>query len=196
MTDVWRLYERFAAEYDRDRSRVLMERGYLSDMTVRLHDGASVLDLGCGGGEPIAQFFVNRGYKVTGVDAAPAMIELCRKRSAHAEWIQADMRTLDLGRRFGAIVAWDSFFHLDAEEQRATFAIFEAHIAPRGLLLFTSGPGAGTAIGKLCGEELFHASLAPQEYETLLAGSGFTVIRHEPHDPDCGFHTVWLAQYF
>ena len=196
MTDVWRLYERFAAEYDRDRSRVLMERGYLSDMTVRLHDGASVLDLGCGGGEPIAQFFVNRGYKVTGVDAAPAMIELCRKRSAHAEWIQADMRTLDLGRRFGAIVAWDSFFHLDAEEQRATFAIFEAHIAPRGLLLFTSGPAAGTAIGKLGGEALFHASLSPKEYETLLKGAGFTVIRQENQDPDCGFHTVWLAQYF
>ena len=29
------------------------------------------------------------------------------------------MRTLDLGRRFGGIVAWDSFFHLTRDEQRA-----------------------------------------------------------------------------
>jgi cyclopropane fatty-acyl-phospholipid synthase-like methyltransferase len=195
LTEVWRLYERFAEEYDRERTRGLMERGYLGELTTRLKDGASVLDLGCGAGEPIAQFLVNRGYDVTGIDAAPAMIALCRRRSRHANWIVADMRTLDLGRRFDAIVAWDSFFHLDADEQRAMFGIFEAHIAPRGLLLFTSGPAAGTAIGDLCGEELFHASLSAEEYERLLEGAGFTVIRHEREDPDCGFHTVWLAQY-
>jgi cyclopropane fatty-acyl-phospholipid synthase-like methyltransferase len=124
------------------------------------------------------------------------MIALAKGRSRHAEWIVADMRTLDLGRRFDAIVAWDSFFHLDADEQRAMFPVFEAHIAPDGLLLFTAGPDAGTAIGDFYGHELFHASLSPGEYRRLLEGAGFTVLRHEVQDPDCGFHTVWLARYF
>ena len=35
-----------------------------------------------------------------------------------AEAIQADMRGLTLDREFDAILAWDSFFHLAADDQR------------------------------------------------------------------------------
>ena len=194
MTEVWRLYETFATEFDRDRNRALMEGGYLSEVKDRLGTRADVLDLGCGSGEPIARFFIENGYNVTGVDIAPTMIAMCTKRFADATWINADMRTLELDRRFDAIVAWNSFFHLDGDEQRAMFGIFARHIAANGLLLFTSGPKAGEAIGDLHGHELFHASLDSDEYEGLLKTSGFTVLRHEIEDPDCGFHTVWLAE--
>jgi len=104
------------------------------------------------------------------------------------------MRSLALGGRFDAIIVWDSFFHLDQDEQRAMFPIFQSHIAPEGLLLFTSGPEAGARIGTMYGEELFHASLAPDEYRQLLARSGFRVLLYRPDDPDCGKHTIWLAQ--
>ena len=76
MTDVWRLYETFAAEYDRKRNRVLMERGYLAEMTAGLREGADILDLGCGSGEPIARHLIEGGFEVTGIDMAPAMIAL------------------------------------------------------------------------------------------------------------------------
>jgi trans-aconitate methyltransferase len=131
---------------------------------------------------------------LTGVDAAPAMIAMCRHRFPDAHWLVADMRALDLKRRFDAMLAWDSFFHLGPDDQRHMFEIFKAHIAPRGLLLFTSGPQAGETIGDFYGRTLFHASLDPQEYDSLLRGAGFEVLRHRPEDPDCGLHTVWLAQ--
>lgn len=194
MTDVWRLYESHAEDYDRVRSRGLMERGYLSKVASGLAVGADILDLGCGGGEPIARHLIESGFNVTGVDAAPAMIALCRARFANGTWIEADMRTLDIGRRFDAIIAWDSFFHLDADEQRTMFGIFAKHIALNGFLLFTSGPKAGEAIGDFFGHPLFHASLDPEEYESLLDNSGFAVVRHKVEDPDCGRHTVWLAR--
>jgi 2-polyprenyl-3-methyl-5-hydroxy-6-metoxy-1,4-benzoquinol methylase len=196
MTDAWRFYERFANQWDRDRSKPgqgLMERRYVDAVTAHLSPRAAILDLGCGTGEPIARHLIEGGYAVTGVDAAPAMIAICRQRFPESTWIEANMRTLALGRRFEAIIAWDSSFHLDQEEQRAMFPIFQSHIAPGGLLLFTSGPEAGAAIGTMYGEELFHASLAPHEYRTLLARSGFRVLLYRPEDPDCGKHTVWLA---
>jgi hypothetical protein len=121
------------------------------------------------------------------------MIAICRERFADAVWIEADMRSLDLGGRFAAIIAWDSFFHLAGAAQRAMFPIFTRHAAPGGMLLFTSGPKAGEAMGNFYGHELFHASLDPDEYRALLASSGFTVLRHRAEDPDCGGHTVWLA---
>lgn len=193
MTDVWRFYQRHAARFDRERGKSLIERPYLDAVTSGLRPGASLLDLGCGAGEPIAWHFIEHGYDVTGVDAAPAMIARCRERFPQAMWIEADMRGLSLGRRFDAIIAWDSFFHLDQDEQRAMFPVFERHIEPQGMLLFTSGPKAGVAIGSMYGEGLFHASLDPDEYRSLLASAGFHVVRFQPEDPHCGGHTVWIA---
>ena len=57
-----------------------------------------------------------------------------------------------------------------------------------------AGPRDGEVSGHLCGNELYHASLAPDEYRTLLAASGFEVLRYREEDPECGGHTVWFAQ--
>ncbi|MXN64747.1 methyltransferase domain-containing protein [Stappia sp. GBMRC 2046] len=194
MKNVWRLYQMHARDYDAARSRHLMERSYLEEIIARVGPDGNVLDLGCGVGEPVARFFMDSGLAVTGVDAAPAMIDICRGRFPDAEWINADMRGLDLGRRFDAVIAWDSFFHLERDEQRAMFPVFARHAAKNGLLLFTSGPTNGEAIGTFHGQELYHSSLDPEEYEQLLDDGGFDVLVHKVEDPDCGWHTVWLAR--
>jgi SAM-dependent methyltransferase len=188
------LYEAVAREFDRDRRKDLMERPWLEAVLSRLGAGRSVLDLGCGSAEPIARFFIDAGCQVTGVDAATAMLELCRARYPGQEWIAADMRGLDLGRRFDAVIAWDSFFHLEPEYQRAMFEVFARHAAPGAPLLFTSGPHAGVAMGEIYGHALYHASLDPAEYRTLLEAAGFHVLLHRAEDPDCGGHTIWLAR--
>jgi SAM-dependent methyltransferase len=195
MVDVWKLYEKHAVAFDQARGRSLMERPYLDTLANSMAPGGWVLDLGCGMGEPIARYFFDGGYRVTGVDAAPAMLTICRERWPEGNWIEADMRSLDLGHRFDAIVAWDSFFHLAAADQRAMFARFAAHAAPGARLLFTSGPAAGEAIGDLFGDSLYHASLDPDEYRVLLADAGFRVLQFTPVDPECGGHTVWLAAF-
>src|SRR5262249_37387416 len=121
-------------------------------------------------------------------------IAICKERFPDLLWIEADMRTLDLGRRFQAILAWDSFFHLRRDEQRAMFPVFARHIDAGGVLLFTSGPDDSEAIGDLYGHELYHPSLAPDEHRALLSQCGFKVLRHSVEDPEAGGHTVWLAQ--
>jgi len=75
------------------------------------------------------------------------------------------------------------------------FPRFAAHAEPGAPLLFTSGPAHGEAIGTYHGEPLYHASLAPSEYARRLADEGFAVVEHRAEDPECGGHTVWLAQF-
>ena len=104
------------------------------------------------------------------------------------------MRSLDLEQQFDAIVAWDSFFHLAQHDQRVMFDVFARHTAPGAPLLFTSGAEDGIAMGEMYGHELFHASLDTAEYRALLWSHGFEVLLHRIEDPDCGNHTVWLAQ--
>lgn len=171
-----------------------MEREYLEAMLARLPEGGAVLDLGCGSGEPLAGFFIRKGFQVTGVDGSPEMIAMCRERFPGMSWLVADMRGLALGRRFDAVLAWDSFFHLSKEDQRAMFAVFAAHLNKGGLLLFTSGPAESEASGVMEGDEFHYSSLSPDEYRALLAAHGLEVLLHKVDDPACGKHTVWLAR--
>ena len=188
------LYERHAHAWDRDRGRVLgVEKTWLDRFTALLPQGASILDLGCGSGEPIARSLIESGFEVAGVDASPTLISLCRDRFPGREWLVADMRSLALGRRFQGLNAWDSFFHLPHDDQRRMFPIFREHLALGAALLFTSGPSHGEAIGNYQGEPLYHASLAEAEYRSRLDANGSAVVRHVVEDPDCGHHTVWLA---
>ncbi len=188
------LYERHALAFDAARGRGLFERAWLDRFTALLPATGDVLDLGCGMGEPIAAHLIGQKFRVTGVDSAPTLLDLCRARFPGQTWQLADMRGLDLGRRFAGILAWNSFFHLSHADQRGMFAVFARHAAPGTALMFTSGPAEGTAIGEFQGEALFHASLAPAEYRSLLQEQGFEVVSHKPEDVECGGHTVWLAR--
>jgi 2-polyprenyl-3-methyl-5-hydroxy-6-metoxy-1,4-benzoquinol methylase len=171
-----------------------MEEAWLDRFLAPLVPGAAILDIGCGPGEPLARRIAERGFVVTGVDSSPEMIALFRQRLPAAPVHLADMRALALGRRFDGLLAWDSFFHLGYDDQRRMFPVFRAHAAPGAMLMFTSGPDHGTAIGELEGEPLHHASLDGAEYRALLAAAGFDVVAHAAEDPTCGGHTVWLAR--
>ncbi|MET0336368.1 MAG: class I SAM-dependent methyltransferase [Caulobacter sp.] len=189
------LYERHALAYDGDRGRSLMEREWLDRFLAVPPAGSPILDLGCGSGDPMARYLIKAGHPLTGVDSAPSLIALCRKRFPDQAWVTADMRGLDLGQRFGGILAWDSFFHLTQADQRAMFAVFRNHAAPGAALMFTSGPAAAEIMGEYRGEPLHHASLDAAEYEDLLSRHGFEVLQHIVEDADCGGHTVWLARF-
>jgi SAM-dependent methyltransferase len=189
------LYQRHAREYDRDRSRSLQERAWLDRFLIYVRPGGTVLDLGCGMGEPIARYLLDRGFRVVGVDGSPAMIELCRARFPDSEWLVADMRQLELGRRFEGLLAWNSFFHLGTDDQLAMFRRFASHAQSGAPLMFTGGAAEGEAIGVCCKEPLYHASLGPGQYEQLLVTNGFVLREYVAEDPQCDGHTVWLAIY-
>lgn len=189
------LYQRKASDWIKSRGRSrLMEKPWLDRFCALLPPASPVLDIGCGSAEPMAAYLIAAGHPVAGVDSSPAMIEACRKRFPARQWIVADMRTLALQQKFSGLLAWDSFFHLCPDDQRHMFPVFRAHAAPGAALMFTSGPRHGEAIGEFGGEPLYHASLDAAEYRSLLDQNGFRVVSHVVEDPDCGGHTIWLAQ--
>ncbi len=187
------LYRRHAAAWDARRGDKLVEQAWLDRFLDLVPAGGELLDLGCGSGRPVARYCIERGYRITGVDSSPELIDLCRERFPGQSWLEADMRTLDLGRRFGGLLAWHSLFHLTHANQRTMFDVFQAHAQPGAPLLFDCGWNHGYAMGEFEGERLFHASLDPDEYRALLTGHGFEVIAHEPA-MDVGAGVLWLAR--
>jgi hypothetical protein len=111
------------------------------------------------------------------------MIAMCQSRFPDQVWSVSDMRTMSLNQCFDGILAWDSFFHLRPEDQRSMFPIFRKHAASTTVLIFTSGPSLGCAIGTYHGEPLYHGSLDESEYRLLLDENGFDVVGHVVDDP-------------
>lgn len=153
-----------------------------------------MLDLGCGAGEPIARWFITEGYRVTGVDFAPAMLEIARSRWPDGDWRVSDMRKLDLGETFDGIIAWNSFFHLTADDQRLVLRRMARHLNVGGSLLFTVGPDDGETTGTVAGRAVYHASLSPAEYATILHEQGLRLTGFLAEDPDCNAHSVMMAR--
>lgn len=189
------LYERHARKWDAERGRSLFEKPWLDRFASYLPDGGAILDLGCGSGQPIAEYLIERGFRITGVDSSATLIAYARTRFPGHDWIVEDMRTLSLGRRFKGMLAWDSFFHLAMEDQRRMFPIFRNHADAGAALMFTSGASHGVAIGAFAREPLYHASLSEGEYRSRLAAHGFELVKRVAEDPDCGGHTILLARF-
>lgn len=74
---VYLVYDAIIDWFDHHRSKELvMEKFYLDLLQTHIPAKGNVLDVGCGTGEPIAQFLIEHGYQVTGIGASKKMIAL------------------------------------------------------------------------------------------------------------------------
>jgi SAM-dependent methyltransferase len=188
------VYERNAARFDAERSKGLHERPWIDRLLRGAPPGGSVLDLGCGAGDPIAAYIAGAGFAVTGFDASRAMLDLARRATPDGDWRLGDMRALDLPERFDRIIGWNSFFHLMRDEQRAVLPRLAAHLAPGGALMLTVGPGNGEVDGHVGDDRVYHSSLTRVEYAAILGREGLTITDYVAEDPDCAGQTVFIAR--
>lgn len=188
------IYEQNAELFDRERSRKLFEARWLTRFADGLPQGGRVLDIGCGAGEPIASWLIAEGFTYTGMDIAEAMLGIARGRWPDMDWRQGDMRQIDLADQFDGIVAWNSFFHLTREEQRACLPRLARHLNPGGHLMVTVGYGNGEVTGCVGDAVVYHASLSPAEYASILEANDMVMTGFLANDPDCAQHSVLLAR--
>jgi SAM-dependent methyltransferase len=131
----------------------------------------SILDLGCGTGVFLARMAST--CNAVGVDPAAAMLEIARNRpgGAGVNWIHADARGLDLGRRFGLVVLTGHAFQvfLTEADQRAVLATIARHLAPHGRFVFDS------------------RNPAVEEWREWMPGISRRTLRH----PDLGQVEAW-----
>ena len=118
-----------------------LENGWSADFDycVALAENAeSVLDIGCGTGELAAALAPGRA--VTGVDPAAAMLDIARGRPGGTDvtWVEADARSVRLGRRFDLIVLTGHAYQvfLTDEDQKAVLATIAAHLTSGGRFIF------------------------------------------------------------
>lgn len=147
-----------------------------------------ILDVGCGSGWPMGAALIARGFEVRGVDASPGLIAHATASLPTARWAVGDMRRSLPSGSFDGVLAWHSLFHLSPGDQQRVLPELASRVADGGRLMFTSGHAHGETIGAWRGEPLYHASLDPEAYRTLLTDAGLTVAG------DGAETGVWLAR--
>lgn len=102
---------------------------------VLAHEPACVLDAGCGTGR-VAVELARHGIEVVGVDVDASMLATARGRPSDVTWIESDLRTLDLGRRFDVVVmAGNVPLFTPPGTQRELVAGVARHVADDGVLI-------------------------------------------------------------
>ena len=98
-------------------------------------EARTLLDVACGTGAHLAE--LRQWYEVEGADLSPAMLAVAGKRLPGIPLRQADMRTLDLGRSFDAVICLFSSigYITEPNEMRPAVARLAAHVAPGGVLI-------------------------------------------------------------
>lgn len=134
---VARGYDEMAADYgswtlrherpDRDK--------YTRRLIELLPDGAELLELGCGPGEPTTRILAER-FRVTANDISASCLELARRNAPGASFVQADMTELEFpADRFDAVVAYYAFHHVPRERYAPLINNIAGWLRPGGLFM-------------------------------------------------------------
>lgn len=153
------------------------------------------MDVGCGSGYPIASYLSQHGLVVTGIDASRELLKIAKQKFSNLQWIYGDMRTISHNKKYDAVIAWDSFFHLPKVDQELMFLRFANWLKNKGQLLFTTGDAESEIINsEMLGQVFSFYSLEPKVYKKLLEKQHFKMLLCEK-DQDEEPHLVWIAEY-
>ena len=171
----------------------------LERLSALLPEGARVLELGCGAGDPCTRLLAAR-FDVTGVDLSAEQLARARRNVPSARFVQADLTTLELEpASWDAVAAFYVLNHVPRDLLPGLLARIAVSLVPGGLFLASLGTGDEAEwTGDWLGTTMFFSSWDAPTNRRLLGDAGFELLHdelvtmHEP-EPDEGVATFqWV----
>lgn len=170
-------YDEIAGSYLRARGKVGSEE-FLTDLVARLHDDATVLDVGCGPGVPLTKFLSEK-FHVVGVDISAEQIRRARELVPQATFHRMDMTALDFpDESFDAICSLYAIFHVPRHEHSRIFKSFYRVLKSSGHILVTMG-ARDTEQGlqeDWFGAPMYWSSFGPEKSLETIRDASFEIL--------------------
>lgn len=94
----------------------------------------TLLHLGCGAGSN--DYIFKRYYQVTGIDISEKMLEIARSLNPETVYHPGDMRTIELGGFFDAVVTPESIDYMRTEDELySAMMTAQKHLKPGGIFI-------------------------------------------------------------
>jgi len=171
-------YDKVAHEYARLEGDTEWPRmRWLTKVLDRLQPGASVLDLGCGSGDP-ADIAIAKTHRVTGVDISQTQIELARQNVPDGDFIHGDAGSVDFPPdSFDAVVSFYTLEHIPRREHRTILQRIYQWLRTGGLLLLAMEAGEyDDYMGEWLGVPMFISCFPPETIKEMVRETGFELL--------------------
>ncbi len=175
--DIRRNYDLIAESYVEQRN-TFKSLPHLARLARLLPAGGTVLDIGCGGGVPVAAYLRGHGFKVQGIDLSERMIDLARQNVPGGTFAVRDMLDLTDGEfEVDGVVSFYSIFHTPRERHQELLTRFASFLLPGGVLLITMGSSEweGTE-DDFFGAPMTWSHYGPERNAELVRTAGFDIL--------------------
>jgi cyclopropane fatty-acyl-phospholipid synthase-like methyltransferase len=172
-------YNAIAEQWEHHRRQLgPLEAQVLPLVVEGLAPNSTLLDLGCGTGQPIATFFAAAGFRIVGVDQSPAMLAFAERRLPNEQWVLGTIEKFPSVDDVSAVVAWDSLFHVPRDRHADIFQRVRDTLPDGGRFAFTAGGSEQPAFtDEMFGHTFFYDSFPPEQVRQLLAAARFRIVQ-------------------
>jgi 2-polyprenyl-3-methyl-5-hydroxy-6-metoxy-1,4-benzoquinol methylase len=176
-------YNQIAKSYHERRvSRKDANVEFLDSLKDKLPAQGKVLDVGCGGGVPVSQYFAERGNDVTGFDVSEEMIAIAKQAVPQGKFFVQDMQTATFAaKEFILIVSFFAIIHVPREHHASLLKKMFGWLQDDGALLITLG-GTNTT------------ELIENWHDTTMYWSFFDRATNNKLLEETGFEILWSKE--
>jgi len=171
-------YDQVAQDYARLEGETEWPRmQWLKKLLNRLEPGASVLDLGCGSGDP-ADVEIAKEHQITGVDISQTQLDLARRAVPTGIFLHGDAGSVTFpAAAFDAVVSFYTLEHIPREEHQTILRRIHQWLRPGGYMLISLEAGDIDAVmGEWLGVPMFLSCFDPETMKQLVIEAGFELL--------------------
>ena len=175
---VERGYNQVAHEYARLEGEIKWPRmRWLNKLLNKLEPGSSVLDLGCGSGDP-ADIEIAKKHKVTGVDISQVQISLARQNVPTGRFLHGDAGTVEFpAASFDAVISFYSMDLIPRKEHKTILRRIHQWLREGGYLLISIEAGdCDNVKGEWLGVPMFVSCFDPETMKRMVNEVGFELL--------------------
>lgn len=163
-----------------------VNKAYLSGETIKTVDKflkflpkrGRILDIGCGGGQDSQQFSY-AGYKVTGIDMSPRMIQLAKSFVKRGKFIIGDFLEVNLKDNHYVGVWCMRVFLLVPLSKQQEFLNKIYRILKQGGFLYIMTKANSTDTEEIDERGVFRKLITEDTFKNLLSRAGFDIVEFE-----------------
>lgn len=171
-------YDQVAAQYAQLEDREPWPRTrWLEKLLGQLPPDSSLLDLGCGSGDP-AGILIARQHRLTGVDVSQEQVRRARRNVPSGNFLHADAASVQFpDASFDAVVSFYALEHIPRAEHRALLSSTHRWLRAGGFLLLSLEAGeAEDLVGEWLGVPMFFSCYDPDTTVQMVVDAGFEVL--------------------
>lgn len=178
MNETFNTYNKIAKKYEEEYGNDLSDTPYI-DSFLEKTNGKKILDIGCGTGT-LSEYIANQGFIVDAIDFSEEMLKIAKSKIKNVNFIQMDMRNININEKYNGIILAYSLFHISKKEVKKVIPKYYDLLKENGVMLIILQEGEGE---KYVDETLenglkkFVNYYSFEEIEKILKDNHFEIIK-------------------